>query len=144
MKLRVLFVCASNAVHSPMAEALLHRLDSEHFEVTSAGLDRQELHPLTVDVMKEIGCDVDGIVPKTANDLLGLRFDFVITLCDRARAECPVFPGAEVVHWQVDDPMAQGDPAKLKRTFQSLRDQIAQRVRLFALVQARFAELATA
>jgi protein-tyrosine-phosphatase len=141
VKLRVLFLCATNGVQSPMAEVLLNGLDSEHFEATSAGIDPGEMHPLTVEVMKEIGFDLERRVTKQTHDGLGLGFDFVITLSDRARAGCPKFPEAEVVHWQFDDPLAALDHMKRKHMFQSLRDQIAQRLRLFALVQVRFASV---
>ena len=103
-KIRVLFVCSRNGVHSPMAEGLLNRLDSEHFEAMSAGIERGETHPLTVKAMREIGIDVERRIPKTINDVSGLSFDFVITLCERARAECPTFPEAELVHWRFDEP----------------------------------------
>jgi arsenate reductase len=143
VKLRVLFLCATNGVQSPMAEALLNQVDSKHFEAISAGIDRGENHPLTVEVMKENGVDLRGRASKATHDVLDLGFDFVITLCDRARSKCPSFPEAELVHWQFDDPLAVSDPAKQKRLFRSLRDQIAQRIRLFALVQARFASVDT-
>src|SRR5262245_39673846 len=77
VKLKVLFLCASNGVQSPMAEALLNRVDSTHFEAVSAGLDRGENHPLTVEVMQEIGVDLKGRAAKTTHDLLGRGFDFV-------------------------------------------------------------------
>ena len=141
MKMRVLFLCATNGVQSPMAEALLNRADSKHFEVTSAGIDRGELHPTAVDVMREISIDLEGKTTTPVRDVLGRDFDFVITLCDRARSNCPQFGHAEVVHWKFDDPLTQLDPAKQKRMFQSLRDQIAQRIRLFALVQVRFSDV---
>jgi protein-tyrosine-phosphatase len=139
MKLRVLFLCTTNGVESPMAEALLNRLDREHFEVMSAGIDPGEIHPLTLEVMKDIGIDLGGRVVKATRDVLSFSFDFVITLSDRAKSECPRFPEAQLVHWQFDDPLAELDAAKWQRLFRSLRDQIAQRVRLFVLVQARFA-----
>ena len=139
MKHRVLFLCAKNDLYSPMAEALLNKLDSQHFEVMSAGIDRGEMHPIMVEVMKEIGIDLERRAPKTIRDVLDRSFDFVITLCDRARLECPMFEGAELVHWRLDDPLAALDRPRRKRMVQSLRDQIAQRVRLFALVQVRFA-----
>src|SRR5262245_45098711 len=122
-----------------MAEALLNRLDSEHFDVASAGVDPGETHPLTLEVMKEIGLDLDGRVTKSTHDVSGRKFDFVITLSDRAKTGCPRFPEAEHIHWQFDEPVSSLDPMKHKRSFQSLRDQIAQRIRLFALVQVRFA-----
>jgi arsenate reductase len=122
-----------------MAEALLKGLDPGHFEVLSAGVERGETHPLTIEVMKEIGIDLEGRVTKAVRDLRGLGFDFVVTLCDRAKSECPNFPESEVVHWQFDNPFATPDHLKQKRIFRSIRDQIAQRIRLFALVQVRFA-----
>jgi arsenate reductase len=117
-----------------MAEVLLKRADSQHFEVTSAGIDCGEIHPTAVDVMREISFDLEGKTTTPIWDIQGQDFDFVITLCDRARSNCPRFGEAEVVHWQFDDPSTQLDPVKQKRMFQSLRDQIAQRIRLFALV----------
>ena len=117
---------------------MLKRLDSAHFDVTSAGIDCGEMHPLAIEVMKEVGIDLEGTVPKRAQDLLNLDFDFVITLCDRARVACPEFPKAELVHWRFNDPFVAMEDIKRKRLFESLRDQIAQRVRLFALVQVRF------
>jgi len=122
-----------------MAESLLRGLDSEHFEVMSAGIDRGETHPLTLEVMKEIGVDLGRRATKATHDVSGVGFDFVITLCDRARSECPVFPEAERIHWHFDNPLAVVDQTRQKRMFRSLRDQIAHRVRLFALVQSRVA-----
>ena len=141
MKLRVLFLCANNSVESPIAKALLDGLDSVHFEAFSAGIERGEIHPLTVEVMKEIGVDLGGRAAKAARDLLNFHFDFVITLSERAKSECPEFPNAELVHWRFDDPLAAMEDTKRRRLFQSLRDQIAQRIRLFALVQVRFARV---
>jgi ArsR family transcriptional regulator, arsenate/arsenite/antimonite-responsive transcriptional repressor / arsenate reductase (thioredoxin) len=138
VNLKVLFLCATNGVQSAMAEALLNSADSKHFEVTSAGIDRGEIHALTAEVMKEIGLDLSGKGTKSVRDVLGFRFDLVITLCDRSRSGCPPFPGAEIIHWQFPNPLVVADPTKQKRMFQSLRDQISQRIRLFALVQARF------
>jgi len=143
MKLRVLFLCATNSVESPVAEALLDGLDPAHFEAFSAGIDRGEMHPLTVEIMKEIGIDLGDRVCKALQDVSNSHFDFVITLSDRARSECPEFPEGELVHWQFDNPLVVSDPDKQKRMFRSLRDQIAQRIRLFALVQTRFVSVDT-
>src|SRR5262245_9393898 len=139
MKHKVLFLCSKNDLYSPMAEALLDKVDSQHFDVMSAGIDRGEMHPIMVEVMKDIGIDLQSRVSKTTQDVLDRSFDFVITLCDRARLECPKFEGAELVHWRFDDPLTALDRSRRKRMVQSLRDQISQRVRLFALVQVRFA-----
>src|ERR1044072_4609713 len=97
------------------------------------------MQPLTIEVMKDVGINLEGRTPKAVQDLTARKFDFVITLCDRARAECPRFPEAEFVHWQLDDPSSAANEGKRKRAFESLRDQITQRLRLFTLVQVRFA-----
>src|SRR5262249_29422230 len=97
--------------------------------------------PLAIEVMKEINVDLNGRATKAVKDVSGLGFDFVITLCDRSRAECPKFPGAETVHWQFPNPLVGMDRINEQRMFRSLRDQIAQRIRLFALVQVRFNEV---
>jgi arsenate reductase (thioredoxin) len=139
VKLRVLFLCDANSIQSPMAEALLNGADSDHFVAMSAGIDRGEMHPVTVEVMREIGVDLEGRTTRRVQEVLELGFDYVITLSDRVRASCPKFQQGEVVHWQFDDPMVASDPAQQRRMFQSLRDQIAQRIRLFSLVQVRAA-----
>ena len=141
-KIKVLFLCASNGMQSPMAEELLNTVDSTHFEVVSAGIERGDIHPLTMEVMREINVDLEGKATTGVEDVSSVGFDFVITLCDRSRNECPGFPEAEVVHWQFPDPSASIERTDQKRMFRSLRDQIAQRVRLFALVQVRFTEIA--
>jgi arsenate reductase len=118
---------------------LLEAFDLVHFEAFSAGIIRGETHSLTVEVLKEIGIDVGTRTARTTDDVINFSFDFVITLSDPAKTEHPDFPGAELIHWRFDDPSAVSDPDKKLRLFRSLRDQIAQRVRLFVLVQTRFA-----
>ena len=139
MKFRVLFLCATNGVQSPIAEALLAAMDPEHFEAFSAGIERGEMHPFTIEVMKEIDIDLQGRGTRSVDDVQHLTFDTVITLCDRARFLCPKFTQAEVLHWRFDDPLLVSDRVKQKRMFHVLRDQITQRIRFFTLVYARSA-----
>src|SRR5262245_3880514 len=120
MKLKVLFLCAQNSVQSPIAEALLGRADSEHFEVSSAGLDSEPLHPLTLDVMKEIGINMEGRVPTPVRDVLHQKFDLVITMGDRVKNRCPSFGNAEHIHWQFDDPSTTPDLERQKQMFRTL------------------------
>jgi arsenate reductase len=115
-----------------MAEGLLRSLAGNRYEVFSAGTHPKGLHPLTVDVMKEIEIDISQQESKDVERFLNQRFDFVITVCDRARQHCPVFPGAEPIHWGFDDP-AEAPPEKQLRTFRRVRDEILYRLRLFIL-----------
>jgi protein-tyrosine-phosphatase len=120
-----------------MAEAMLKWLDSEHFEAMSAGTICAEMHPLTVEVMKEIGVDLGQKTPKSVNHLLNEEFDYVITLGSRTLSCDRKFPYAEVVHWKFADLRGANDPEKQLREFRAVRDQILQRLRLFVLVHVR-------
>ena len=120
-----------------MAEAMLNWLDSEHFEAISAGTICGEVHPVTLDVMKEIGIDLGQKTPKSLHQLLNEEFDYVITLGTCALSSNRNFPCAEVVHWKFDEPGGPDDPEKQLREFRTIRDQILQRLRLFVLVHVR-------
>jgi ArsR family transcriptional regulator len=120
-----------------MAEAMLKWLDSEHFEARSAGTICGELHPLTVEVLKETGIDLRQKTPKSLQQLPDEEFDYVITLGERAPSYDRNFACTQIVHWKFDNPYAPDDPDKQLRQFQTLRDQILQRLRLFVLVHVR-------
>jgi protein-tyrosine-phosphatase len=121
-----------------MAEALLERIDLQNFEVQSAGASSGRLHPLTVEIMKEIGIDLDKKVPRSMQAVSDARFDYVITLDDTTAKLNPRFQGAETIHWKIDDPIARSkDPEEQLRHFRMVRDQIAQRLRLFVIVHVR-------
>lgn len=138
MKRRVLFLCATNGVHSPMAEALLERIDSQNFEAQSAGTSCGRLHPCAVEVMNEIGIDLRAKTPRPVQALSDAEFDYVIALDDSAAGRCRDFQFAETVHWKIDDPIARSkSPQQQLREFRMVRDQIAQRLRLFVIVHVR-------
>jgi protein-tyrosine-phosphatase len=121
-----------------MAEALLRRIDSEHFQAVSAGTSRGRLHPLTIEVMKEIGIDLNHKIPKLLEDVTDDEFDYVITLDEISRRLCRNFQRAETIHWKLDDPVAASkDPERQLRAFRMVRDQISQRLRLFVIVHVR-------
>jgi arsenate reductase (thioredoxin) len=133
-KKTVLFLCTGNSARSQMAEGLLRQLAGERFEVFSAGTHPKGLHPQTVVAMEDIGIDVSGQRSKDVSGFLGRQFDYVITVCDRAKQQCPIFPGAEPIHWGFDDP-ADAEPDSRPQAFAKVRDEILQRLRLFLLAQ---------
>jgi protein-tyrosine-phosphatase len=138
LKWKVLFLCETNGLHSLMAEALLGRIDSEHFQAVSAGTSRGRLHPLTVEVMKEIGIDLSQKMPKQVDDLASDEFDYVITLDDSSTRMYRNSWGAEAIQWKFDDPIAvSSDPKRRLHAFRTLRDQLTQRLRLFVIVHVR-------
>jgi len=109
----VLFVCTGNSARSPIAEAHLRRHTAGHVQVTSAGnRPKPQIHPDAVRVLRDhFGVDVTGQRPRHLDTLTGRRFDYVITLCDKAREVCPDFGDrSRRLHWSIADPAAAGDP----------------------------------
>ena len=84
-----------------------------------------------VEVMKEIGIDESRQISKDVKQFLQEKFDYVITVCDRAKQHCPVFPSAEPIHWGFDDP-ADAPMEKQLEAFRRVRNEIQQRLRLFS------------
>ena len=122
--IRVLFLCTGNSARSVIAEALLKQLGADAFEVHSAGTRPKGINPFTLRVLSEQGIDASGFHSKSVEEFVGQDFDYVITVCDSAAEECPVFPGApQRIHWSFPDPAAVGggDVAKLRAFRQTAR-----------------------
>ncbi|MET8908989.1 helix-turn-helix domain-containing protein [Micromonospora sp. NPDC004551] len=132
-RLAVLFVCTGNSGRSPIAEALLGQHTAGHVEASSAGIrPGPRLHPGGVRVLRErYGIDVAGQRPRHLDTLTGRRFDFVITLCDRAREACPDFPHHPCrIHWSIPDPASAGDRGQADhRAFTRTAADIDTRIR---------------
>lgn len=131
--IRVIFVCTGNSARSQMAEAILRHDGGDRFEVVSAGVSPRGVNPLTIAAMAKVGIDISGATSKPVAGFLGQRFDYVITLCDRARLTCPVFPGgSETLHWGVDDPAAaEGTDADKLVVFDRVLKEVSVRVHTF-------------
>jgi arsenate reductase len=139
-KRRVLFLCTGNAARSQMAEGLLRARAGDHFDVFSAGTEpRATVHPLAVQAMAAVGVDISEQRPKHLQPFIGQDFDFVITVCDRARDACPTFPGdPQQIHWSFDDPAAvPGTEDERSLVFRRVRDEILHRIRFFINTQVR-------
>jgi arsenate reductase len=137
--IRVLFLCTGNSARSQMAEGLLRSLGGTDFEVFSAGTNPKGLNPLAVEVMRESGIDISHHESKSLDRFLGRSFDYVITVCDRARDSCPTFPGDnQRIHWGYEDPAAAaGSRAEQVVVFRRVRNEISERLRLWVAVQRK-------
>jgi arsenate reductase len=125
---RVLFLCTGNSARSQMAEALLREKAGEHFDAFSAGLEPTQVHPLAIEVMAEVGIDIAAQRSKSLTEYLGKEhFGYLITVCDHAAANCPMFPGvANRLHWSLIDPAAAaGDRSERIEVFRRVRDRLA-------------------
>ncbi len=133
-KLRALILCTGNSARSQMAEGLLRHLAGDRFKVESAGTIASFVRPQAIEVMSEIGIDISAHRSKSLDEFIQTPFDYVITVCDQAGANCPVFPGAaKRVHWSFDDPAeAEGTDEDIRSVFRRVRDEIRDKLTAFA------------
>ncbi|RJQ47905.1 MAG: arsenate reductase ArsC [Gaiellales bacterium] len=130
MKKKVLFLCTGNSSRSQMAEGLVNHDFAGEIEAYSAGTDPQGLNAYAIKVMAELGLDISGNTSKHISKYEGQSFDYVITLCDDANKNCPVFfGGVKRLHMGFRDPAeATGSDEEILREFRCIRDKIRARM----------------
>ena len=133
---RVLFLCTHNSARSQIAEGLLRELGRNRVEVFSAGTEPTDIHPLAIKVMSGRGIDLRTHRSRHLEEYLGQNFDYVITVCDRVREVCPVFPGEpEHIHWSFPDPVAiEGDLKAREIGFENTARQLTIRIQYLLLM----------
>jgi protein-tyrosine-phosphatase len=139
-RLSVLFLCTGNSARSQLAEGILRHLARGRIHVASAGtFPRPEIHPMArLAARRVLKLDLRGQRPKAIDELVGDRFDYVITVCDKAAESCPVFPGnPERVHWSFEDPAAaEGSDKRRQRAFDDTARELRTRIRLWMSLPA--------
>jgi arsenate reductase len=128
MNKKVLFLCTGNSARSQMAEGLMRYFRGDEFEVFSAGVEPKGVHPQAIEAMREAGVDISGQKSKHVDDLPLKEFDCIITLCDHAAQNCPVFPGKGVrLHHSFSDPATvHGSEQDKLEAFRKVRDELKQ------------------
>jgi len=134
--IRILFLCTHNSARSQMAEGLLRKIAGDQVQVFSAGSEPTSIHPLAIKVMFEIGIDLTQQRSKHFKEFLRQHFDYVVTVCDRVREVCPVFPGdPEQIHWSFPDPVAvEGSLEDQKKAFGDTASQLTTRIQYLLLM----------
>ncbi len=132
---RVLFLCSQNTARSQMAEGFLESMAGDELEVMSAGTEPgQAVHPLAVEVMREIGIDISDKTPKGLETYLGKELiQWVIIVCQKAADTCPrIWPGLldeRRLVWAFEDPAAaEGTEEEKRVAFRRVRDEIKARL----------------
>lgn len=131
---RVLFLCTGNSCRSQMAQVVMNRFGQGRFEAFSAGSKPAGyVHPLAIKTLEDAKLSTDGLRSKSWEEYEGQSFDFVITVCDRARETCPVWPGQPITaHWGFEDPAeATGTDEQKQRVFRKVFTEIQARISLF-------------
>lgn len=101
-----MFLCAGNSCRSQMAEGFCRKYWGDKYNVYSAGTKKHGMNDRAIRVMKESGVDISSHFSKTTEELPKVAFDYVITVCDSAKENCPYFPGGKVIHVGFQDPPA--------------------------------------
>jgi arsenate reductase (thioredoxin) len=135
-KLKILFLCTGNSCRSQMAEGWTRRLKRDIIDIWSAGIEPKPVDQRAVRVMDEAGVDISGQKSKHVDTLMGIEFDYVITLCDSASENCPFFPGqVKRIHKGFDDPPFLARDAKTEEEaltyYRRVRDEIKAFIETF-------------
>ena len=125
IKKKVLFLCTHNSARSQIAEGFLKTYYRDKYEAYSAGIEPTHVNPYAVEVMKEIGIDLSDQNSKNIYEFKNKKFDFVITVCDNAKENCPFFPGKKIIHHGFKDPAnTDGSIEEILNSFKKIRDEI--------------------
>ena len=130
-KKQVLFLCTGNSCRSQMAEGLVNHFLGEQWQAYSAGTaPTGYVHPLAVAAMSELEIDISAHRSKSVNEFRHIEFDLVVTVCDDAAENCPVWLGSgRVVHLGFPDPAkAEGSEMERLAVFQRVRDNMGKAV----------------
>lgn len=130
---KVLILCTGNSARSQMAEGLLRHDAGDRFEVFSAGTKPGTVRPEAIAVMRELGIDLTSHRSKHVDEFTDQSFDYVLTVCDNAKENCPVFPaGTRTIHHSFEDPAAlQGSETDRLALFRRVRDEIRAYLKTF-------------
>ena len=130
---RILVLCTGNSCRSQIAHGYLEHYAKDKAEVYSAGIETHGVNPKAIVVMKEDGIDISHHTSNKVNEYRNINFDYVITVCDNAKEQCPVFPStAKMFHQNFPDPAkAKGSEEEVMEQFRNVRDEIKKFSRKF-------------
>jgi len=127
-KKKILILCTGNSARSQMAEGLLKHICQNEFEISSAGTKPSIVRPEAIKVLAEIRIDISKNRSKSVDEFADEEIDYVLTVCDNAKENCPYFPAqTKLVHHSFADPAeVEGDEETRILAFRRVRDQIQE------------------
>ncbi len=130
---RILVLCTGNSCRSQIAEGYLKKFAGDNATVYSAGIETHGVNPRAINTMKQDGIDISTHTSNNINEYTGLYFDYIITVCDHAKEQCPVFPShAKQFHYNFPDPAkAKGTEEEIMQQFGEVRNMIKDYFRKF-------------
>ena len=130
---KILVLCTGNSCRSQIAEGYLQKFAGKSAEVYSAGIETHGVNPLAIKTMRVDGIDISTHTSNNINEYKNVDFDYVITVCDNAKENCPYFPSqAKKFHFNFPDPAkASGTPEQIMQEFTRVRELIKKYCRDF-------------
>ncbi|MEP6900661.1 MAG: arsenate reductase ArsC [Actinomycetota bacterium] len=125
-KKKVLILCTVNSARSQMAEGLLKHITKNAYEIHSAGTKPSIVRPEAIKVLAEIGIDISNNRSKSVDEFANDEINYVLTVCDKAKENCPYFPAkTKLIHHSFEDPAeTQGDEETRLNAFRKIRDEM--------------------
>ena len=135
MDMKILFLCTGNSCRSQIAEGWARHFKGDVFEAYSAGIEAHGINPLAVKVMAEAGVDISRQRSKKVDELDGMCFDYVVTVCGHANESCPMWlkDNSKVVHIGFDDPPAMAKGAKTEAEALAHYRRVRDEIRMFVV-----------
>jgi len=129
----ILVLCTGNSCRSQIAEGYLRHFAGNKAKIYSAGIETHGVNPKAIQVMAEDGIDISHHTSNNVDEYMGIDFDYVITVCDNAKENCPYFPtNAQRFHYNFPDPAkATGTPDEVMAEFRRVRDMIKEYSKAF-------------
>jgi arsenate reductase (thioredoxin) len=123
---KILVLCTGNSCRSQMAEGWLRHFANKKAEIYSAGIETHGVNPKAIATMKEAGVDISKYTSNNVNEYMNIQFDFIITVCDHAKENCPYIPSkAKRFHHNFFDPSkVKGSEEEIAEAFRKTRDEI--------------------
>lgn len=123
---RLYFLCIQNRCRSQIAEAFARHYGGEHIIAESAGLETGDIHPYTIEVMKEVGIDISSKQSKMIDMKTFMQSKVIVKLCEQVNKKCPIVPFAiKNVQWDIADPLT---PIGRVEDVRAARDEIHSKV----------------
>ena len=122
----ILVLCTGNSCRSQIAEGYLRHFAGDKAKIYSAGIETHGVNPKAIQVMAEDHIDISHHTSNNVDEYTGVPFDYIITVCDNAKENCPYLPGNfKRLHYNFPDPAkAQGTPEEIMNEFRRVRNMI--------------------
>ena len=127
-KKSILILCTGNSARSQIAEALLKHICGNKYKIFSAGTEPSEVRPEAIEAIEELELSMNGYTSKSVDEFADQEMDFVLTVCDNAKENCPVYSArTKLIHKAFEDPAAvEGDEETILEAFKKTRNEINQ------------------